>query len=175
VTPPAGGDDNEGGDDNQGGTENPVTPPAGDDGVWTYEFKNGDFGSAYSEPVTRTFNGVSWTFTMLGSTYFGYDSNNGRGVQMGKSKEPATEITLSTSGITGNIKRVVVNTSGASNTDAKLNVKVGEVALGSQYNMTTSATDVTFEAATAAAGALELKWTLTTAAVYVKSITVYTE
>ena len=172
VTPP------EGGDDNQGGTEEPdqpVTPPTTGNEVWKYEFKSGDFGSTYSAPVTKTFNDVEWTCTMIGSTYFGYDNNNGRGLQIGKSKEPATEITLSTSGITGNIKKVVVNTSGASNTDAKLNVKVGEVALGSQVSMTTTATDVTFEATTATAGVLELKWTLTTAAVYVKSITVYTE
>ena len=69
----------------------------------------------------------------------------------------------------------VVNTAGASGTDAELVVKVGETALGSPVKTTTTATDYTFEAETAVSGAVELKWTLTTAAVYIKSISVYTE
>ncbi len=145
------------------------------DAAWSYLFANGDLGDSYSAPVTKTLNGAEWSFAMTGSTYLGWDSNNGRGLQMGKSKEPASEVTLSTSGISGNIKKIVVNTAGASGTDAELVVKVGETALGSPVKTTTTATDYTFEAETAVSGAVELKWTLTTAAVYIKSISVYTE
>lgn len=145
------------------------------DAAWAYLFANGDLGDSYSAPVTKTLNGAEWSFTMTGSTFLGWDSNNGRGLQMGKSKEPASEVTLSTSGISGNIKKIVVNTAGASGTDAELVVKVGETAMGSPVKATTTATDYTFEAETAVSGAVELKWTLTTAAVYIKSISVYTE
>lgn len=145
------------------------------DAAWSYLFAKGDLGDSYSAPVTKTLNGAEWSFAMTGSTFLGWDSNKGRGLQMGKSKEPASEVTLSTSGISGNIKKIVVNTAGATDTDAELVVKVGETALGSPVKTTTTATDYTFEAETAVSGAVELKWTLTTAAVYIKSISVYTE
>lgn len=143
--------------------------------TWAYRFAEEDMGTSYSGVVTKTFKDVEWTFTMTGSTYLGWDNSYGRGLQMGKKAEPASEITLSTSGVSGNIKKIVVNTSGASNTDAELVVKVGETAVGLPIKTTTTATAYTFEAETAVSGAIELKWTLTKAAVYINSIAVYTE
>ena len=163
VTPPAGGDD---------GGEDPVTPPAGG-AAWSHTFASGDLGSSYSSSKTVTLNGVVWDFTMEGSTYLGFDNNNGRGLQIGKSKEPASEIVLSTSGISGNITKIVLNTSGASGTDAMLVVKVGDGQFGSSINTTTTATDYTLEGV--ASGKVELRWTLTKAAVYINSIAIYTE
>ena len=156
----------------EGGGDDPVTPPAGDE-AWSYTFASGDFGSSYSEPKTVTLNGVAWDFSMTGSTYFGFDSQNGRGLQMGKKAEPASEIVLSTEGITGTITKIVLNTSGASGTDATLVVKVGDDQFGNSIKTTKTATDYTFEGS--ASGKVEFRWTLTTAAVYIKSIAIYTE
>lgn len=165
-----GGGNTDGGNTDGGSNGGELDP----DAAWSYLFAKGDLGDSYSAPVTKTLNGAEWSFAMTGSTYLGWDSN-GRGLQMGKSKEPASEVTLSTSGISGNIKKIVVNTAGAKGTDAELVVKVGETAMGSPVKATATATDYTFEAETAVSGAVELKWTLTTAAVYIKSISVYTE
>lgn len=159
------------GSGNEGGEE-PVTPPADGEG-WSYTFSSGDFGSSYSAPVTVTLNGLSWNFTMTGSTYLGWDSNGVKGLQMGKKKEPASEITLSTEKITGVVKKIVVNTSGASGTDAKMVVKVADAEFGSPVNLTTTATEYIFEGS--ATGKIDLSWTLSAAAVYIKSISIYTE
>ena len=155
----------------EGGGEDP-TPPAGDED-WSYTFASGDFGSSYSGPKTVTLNGVAWDFTMTGSTYFGFDSQNGRGLQMGKKAEPASEIVLSTEGITGTITKIELNTSGASGTDATLVVKVADDQFGDSIKTTKTATDYTLEGS--ASGKVEFRWTLTTAAVYIKSIAIYTE
>ena len=143
------------------------------DAAWSYSFKRDDLGKEGAPSASVTLNGKAWSFNMVGSTYLGFDSSKGRGLQMGKGAEAASSITLSTEGITGTIKKIIVNTSGASNTDATLVVKVGGQAFGSSVNTTTSATDYTFEGS--ASGAIELNWTLTTAAVYIKHIAVYTE
>ena len=92
---------------------------------------------------------------------------------MGKKADPASSISLSTDGISGTIKKMVINTSGASGTDATLVVKVGGSEFGSPVKTTNSAADYVFEGS--ASGKIELNWTLSAAAVYIKSIAVYTE
>lgn len=145
------------------------------DATWAYTFAKDDLGTEGSPASQVTLNGVAWKFDMVGSTYLGFDSNASylRGLQMGKSKEPASSITLSTEGISGTIKKIIVNTSGATDTDATLTVKVGDSTFGSPINTTRTATDYTFEGS--ASGKIELNWTLTTAAVYIKSIAIYAE
>ena len=153
----------------EGGGE--VTPPAGGDdgeGAWSYTFANGDLGSS-----TVTLNGLSWNFVMNDADYLGFDSSNGRGLQMGKKADPASSITLSTEGIEGTVTKIVVNSAGASGTDAVISVKVGGNEFGSSKNLTTTPTDYVFEGQ--ASGKIEIGWTVTAAAVYVKSITIYTE
>lgn len=139
---------------------------------WTYTFVKDDFGTKYSDPVNVTLEGLTWNFEM-DAKYLGFDSSNGRGIQMGTKKEPAKKITLSTEGVTGTIKKVIVNTSGASGTDAVLTVSVGGEAFGSSVSITKTATDYTFEGS--ASGKLELMWELTAAAVYIKSISIELE
>lgn len=138
------------------------------DATWSYTFASGDLDNS-----NVTLNGVAWTFVMNDSDYLGFDTSNGRGLQMGKKADPASSISLSTEGMTGTVKKIVVNTSGASGTDATLTVKVGGSAFGSPVNTTQTPTDYVFEGS--ASGKIELYWTLTTAAVYIKSISVYTE
>lgn len=138
------------------------------DATWSYTFADGDLGSS-----NVTLNGVAWTFVMNDADYLGFDTSKGRGLQMGKKADPASSISLSTEGISGTVKKIVVNTSGALGTDATLTVKVGGSAFGSSINTTQDPTDYTFEGS--AAGKIELDWALTTAAVYIKSIAIYTE
>ena len=143
------------------------------DATWAYTFADGDLGTTGNLSSSVTLNGIEWSFVMNDADYLGWDSSNGRGLQMGKKADPASSITLSTSGISGTVKKIVINTSGASGTDATLVVKVGGENFGSSIQTTNSASDYTFEGS--ASGAIELNWTLTAAAVYIKSIAVYTE
>ena len=164
----------EGGDEG-GSDEGGEDDGAYADATWSYVFAKEDLGTEGSPASQVTLNGVAWKFDMVGSTYLGFDSNASylRGLQMGKSKEPASSITLSTEGISGTIKKIIVNTSGATDTDATMAVKVGDSTFGSPINTTRTATDYTFEGS--ASGKIELNWTLTTAAVYIKSIAIYAE
>ena len=164
--------DNDGGD--EGGNDDSGNDSGSSiDADWSYTFAKDDFGSEYSGRVTATFNGLTWNLEM-DATFFGFDSSNGRGLQMGKKAEPATLITLSTEGVTGTIKKLVVNTSGASGTDAVLTVSVGGNQFGEPASVTKSAADYTFEGS--ASGKLELKWTNSAqAAVYIKSIAIELE
>ena len=154
----------EGGDDNTGDT--PAT------GTYTHTFAKGDLAVG-----DVTLSGVKWNLAMTdnGSKYFGWDSNEtAKGVQIGKKADPATSIVLKTSAISGTVKSIKVNTSGASNTDAKLNVTVGGNAFGSEVSLTTSATEYAFTGAES--GEIVLSWSCTAAAaVYVKSIEIVSE
>ena len=157
----------------EGGNDSGNDSGSSIDADWSYTFAKDDFGSEYSGRVTATFNGLTWNLEM-DATFFGFDSSNGRGLQMGKKAEPATLITLSTEGVTGTIKKLVVNTSGASGTNAVLTVSVGGSQFGEPAEVTKSAADYTFEGS--ASGKLELKWTNSAqAAVYIKSIAIELE
>ena len=158
----------EGGDDNTGNE--------GVAGTYTHIFAQDDLGANGSPSAEVTLNGVKWNFSMVdsGSKYLGWDSNEtAKGVQIGKSKDAATEVVLSTTGIAGTVKSIKVNTSGASGTDAKLNVTVGGAAFGSEVVLTTTATDYTLTGS--ASGEIVLKWTCTAKAIYIKSIEIVTE
>lgn len=118
-----------------------------------------------------TLSNVAWDFSMDGSTYFDWDGNNNKGIQMGSGNKPATSITLSTSAIAGKITNVVVNTSGASSTNAKMTVTVNGQQYGSQISLTSSAKDFSFEGAQS--GEIKLTWTQTSKkAIYIKSVKV---
>ena len=151
------------------------------DGGAAEDFESGTYSYTFEKDVVKSSGnlvlanlawnlGIEWK----AEEYFGWEGNNGnRGVQLGSSKNPATKITLRTEAIKGTIKSVKVNTSGASDTDATLSVTVGGNAFGQAATLTNTATDHTFEGS--ATGALELVWTLTQKAVYVKSIEVVVE
>ena len=163
-TPAEGGDDNTG----NGGAET--------NGAYSYTFAQGDLGATEAPSSEVTLNGVKWSFSMVdgGSKYLGWDSNeSAKGLQIGKSKDPATEVVLSTEGIKGTVKSIKVNTSGGSGTDAVLNVTVGGAAFGSAATLTNAAADYTFTGS--ASGKIVLKWTATAKAIYVKSIEIVAE
>ena len=108
-----------------------------------------------------------------GSEGYGFDNNNNtaKGFKIGSNNTNYPEdATLSTDGINGTITSIVVNTSGNSKTTAKLDVTVGDKAFGVQKNLTSTATDFTFEGS--ATGKIELKYTNPNKPIYIKSITV---
>ena len=161
----------EAGSSDEGGEEGGATA-----GTYSYTFAQNDLGANGSPSSEVTLNGVKWNFSMVdsGSKYLGWDSNDSaKGIQIGKSKDVATEVVLSTTGIAGTVKSIKVNTSGASGTDAKLNVTVGGSAFGTEVALTTSAADYTFEGS--ASGEIVLKWTCTAKAIYIKSIEIVSE
>ena len=161
----------EAGSSDEGGEEGGATA-----GTYSYTFAQNDLGANGSPSSEVTLNGVKWNFSMVdsGSKYLGWDSNDSaKGIQIGKSKDVATEVVLSTTGIAGTVKSIKVNTSGASGTDAKLNVTVGGSAFGTEAALTSSAADYTFEGS--ASGEIVLKWTCTAKAIYIKSIEIVSE
>lgn len=117
---------------------------------------------------TKTLNGVDWNLSGDGG-YWGHDGTKGQ--QFGSNNAPYKSLNFSTDDIPGTIESIVINTSGASSTNAKLVVTVGGVQYGAQKSLTASATNHTFEGASS--GEINLSYTQTSKkAIYIKSITV---
>lgn len=155
-----------------------AAPAPGQGGMtYSYEFKSGDINAA---SMTATWADVAWdvAVTFPIKEYYGWDTNTtpSKGLQIGSSNNPANTIVFSTSGITGTVKSIKINTAGASQTDAKLTVKVGSTVYGT-VSLTKDSTDYTFPDAgvTPTAGTISLTWELTKKAVYIKSIEIVTE
>jgi len=136
--------------------------------------------SAWGEVATLSFSkacggsgtdsqGNTWTITS-DATESTYDSN--KGIHYGTGKAAVSYLTLTTSGITGTITKIVVNASGASQTAAVLDVTVGGAAFGSQANLTSTAKDYTFEGSATGEIAVKLSQSSATKALYVKSVAV---
>lgn len=118
---------------------------------------------------TKTLNGIDWSFAGTGGEYFGYDSTKGQ--QFGSGSKPFSAFTLSTSGISGTITQIKINTSGANSIAGTLNVTVGGNAFGDSYTLTNTATEVTFSGS--ASGVISFNYTQTSSkAIYIKSIVV---
>ena len=114
-------------------------------------------------------SGVEWTQTE--ATYIGFDTSDyNKGVQVGSSKNPTTSFSLSTDGITGTITSITVNSSIAKDGDAKMTVKVGEEQWGETTDLVLDATDYIFTGE--ASGTVEISYTATAKAFYIKSITI---
>lgn len=117
-----------------------------------------------------TLNDVKWTVNSS-STYFGWDNNTNKGVQVGSKNNPAKSLTISTAEL-ANFNKIVINASTASGSDATLEVLVNGVSIGTK-TLTTSATDYTFDLSEITSGTIEIKITQTTSkGLYIKSIAV---
>ena len=139
--------------------------------TYTHTFSSGELSDG-----TVTLSNIEWTSTITGSTFFGWDSNSGKGIQIGKAKEPATAYTLSSSAFADKmITNITVNASMASSGAAKLQVSVGGVSYIAETTLTTSAKDYT--GAGTSSGDVVISFTNTAAkAFYIKSISItYTE
>lgn len=116
-------------------------------------------------------DGVVWTVTS-DAAESNYDDQYGRGIHYGTSKKAVSYLQLSTSGITGVVKKIVVNASGASATSAKLVVTVDGNSFGDQKTITSTAKDYTFEGTGSGEIIVKLSQTSAKKALYVKSISV---
>ena len=113
--------------------------------------------------------GVKWTVT---SDAAESDYDKSRGIHYGTSKKAVSYLQLSTSKITGVVKKIVVNASGASETSAKLDVTVNGKSFGSQTPITNTAKKYTFEGTGSGEIIVKLSQTSAKKALYVKSISV---
>lgn len=116
----------------------------------------------------RSDDGVVWTVTSDAEE----SSFGGKGIHYGTSNVAVSYLELSTSGITGTVKKVIVNASGASGTSAKLNVTVGGNVFGSEQSLTQNSTDYTFEGSDLGTIIVRLSQNSAKRALYVKSIVV---
>ena len=135
---------------------------------YTYTFG----AKAFSANGTQTLNGVNWTIAGTGGNYWGYDSTKGQ--QLGSGGAPYTSLTVSSESFS-NVKKIVINTSGAKGIAASFVVKVnGQVVSGdTAITLTTTATSYTIELDEPITGIVEFVYTATTGkAIYIKSIAV---
>ena len=131
---------------------------------YSYTFSAKQFTANSSKDL----GGVSWTLAGDGG-YWGYDGTKGH--QFGSGNIPYKTLTLSTSGIEGTVKKIVLNTSGASSVNATAKITVGGESFGSQIKLTSSATNYTFEGS--AEGDIVISYSQTSSkAIYIKSISV---
>ena len=132
--------------------------------TYTHTFKSGEL-----KVGSVTLSSVAWTGAGT-VEYWGWDSNNGRGIQIGSGNKPCTSYSLTTSAFAGTITEVIVNTSIGSSGTAKLSVSVGGTSYLANKSLTTTATNYT--ATGAASGDLVISYTNTAKAFYIKSISV---
>ena len=140
---------------------------------YSYTFKSGDLGTTGSPKSSVTLGGVTWEFSMKdnGSKFFNFESSGeARGIQIGKSADPATAVVLSTKDIPGTIKRIKVTTSGASGTDAQFQISVGGSSFSNAVILKQQSKEYDFTGN--ASGEIIFKWTATAKAIYIKKIVI---
>lgn len=142
------------------------------------------WGSSYSGTVAKvssngaqSINNVSWTITASNTDGLGQNVDGTKGAQIGTAKNSSSTLTFETSGISGTITNVTVNTSGASSVSATVGVTVGTSAFkyGNTNNTTTSisATATNYSFNGNASGTITISWSQSSSkALYVKSISV---
>ena len=146
----------------------------GSTSAWATDYSYTFSSQQYTAAGAKTLNGVSWTMAGTGGSYFGYDATKGQ--QFGSGNKPYSAVSLTTSGISGTITSVAVNTSGANSIAGTVAVSVGSTAFQcnnkTTASLTSTATTYTFTN-TGASGDVTISWAQTSSkAIYVKSITV---
>ncbi len=143
------------------GTDTPVTPV---DAPYSHTFASGDVKIG-----SNTLSNVVWTYSATG-TYIGWDSNYGKGIQLGKSAECAGTATFTTTGI-ANFNTIIINASMANNGDSKLAVYVGDT-LVQEVSLAMENAEYTFTLNAVSSDEIKIVYTNTTKAAYIKSIEV---
>ena len=132
--------------------------------TYTHTFENGELTT---EGGTVTLSDIEWTASS--STYVGWNAE--KGIQIGKKGTVNPTYQLSTSAFAGcTIRSITVNSSIASNGDAKLTISVGNQT-SEAYTLTTSDAAYTFDCEDTT-GDISINWSATDRAYYVKSITI---
>jgi hypothetical protein len=139
--------------------------------TWADTYSYTFAAKAWSAYDSQTLSSVSWTAAATGGGYWGYDAIKGQ--QFGSSSNPATALSLATTGISGTISSIKVNTAGASSIAGTVSVSVGGTAFTSGGSatpaLTSTATDYTFTGT--GTGNVVISWAQTSSkALYIKSI-----
>ena len=130
--------------------------------TYTYTFTQ----SIYSGNGLQTLNGIKWNLANNGG-YYGYNATKGQ--QIGSGNNPATTLTLATSEITGTIKSIKIQTSGAAEISATLSVTVGGESFGESISLTSTNTEYTFTGSVI--GEISFNFAQTSSkAIYIKAI-----
>ena len=155
--------------------EQPEQPEQPEDGgdvavteTYSYEFAE----KVYDGTGTQALGDLNWTLD-CDTSYYGFDGpkNSDRGQQFGSSKNSCTYLTLSTSDFKTGVKKIVLNTSGASETNGECTVTVGGKKIGETITLTKTATDYTLESSEVLSGEIVISYTQTSQkALYIKSI-----
>ena len=111
--------------------------------TYSYTLLKGDFTAPTQAAVTLTLANVDWALsgTPVGDPYLG-NVDGTKGLQFGTANSPYSELSLSTTGISGTIQSITVNASTARSASATLSVTVGGVSY-INYSLTTSSSDYT--------------------------------
>lgn len=126
----------------------------------------------FSANGTKKLGTLSWVLAGDGG-YWGWDSNYGKGQQLGSGSKPYKSMTLTTTGYEGGVQTIKVNTCGASSISAKIKVTVGGKQIGTEQSLTSSSKDFTFSSTEMLSGDIVITWTQTSVkAIYLKSISI---
>lgn len=135
--------------------------------TYAHTFASGDFSTTKN---TATLSGVEWTIAEK-ITFAQIDGNTNKGLQFGSGGSPMKSLTLSTAGIVGTIKRITINTSGASKINGSFLITIGGNPVGTSTKLTATATDYEFTCDNS--GEIVIKFTQTSSkGIYIKSITI---
>ncbi len=142
--------------------------PSGEGSCSAYSYvfeKKAEYGSSV------VLDDYTWNMSAEDESFVGYEAE--RGWQLGSSKKPAQSVVMTTNDIVGcTISRVTVNAAMAAKGDGQLSVYIGGEQLGDNKSLTTTATDYIFSNTSNLTGSLELRFTNTQKAMYIKSIDV---
>ncbi len=135
--------------------------------TYTYTLVSGDLKT---DAGTYTLGEYEWTVPAC--DFVGFDSPNGRGFQIGSANKPSLTYSISSSDFSEyTINSITIKSSTASNSDAKMTIKVGD-SESDPYTLTTKATDYKFDCA-GAQGDVVISWEQTTSkALYLHTITI---
>ena len=133
---------------------------------YAYTFTSKQFTS---NNTTKSLGDIDWTISHTGSgTPQNFDSTKGQ--QFGSKSSPYTTLSFTSGTEAQNVKKIVINTSGASGVVATVSVWVNGQQIGSSQSLTTTATDYIFESDTPLSGIVEIRYEISSRAVYLKTI-----
>lgn len=136
--------------------------------TYTYNFEE----QVWSEAGVQNLGGINWDLqaSFTKEVFFGWDTFNDKGQQIGSGSNPASSVTLATSGLSGTIKNVTVETSGAKDIACSFEVSVGSTSYGTS-NLEMNSKEYSFDGSSQ--GEIKLEWTNTSSkAIYLKAIKV---
>ena len=133
--------------------------------TWTWTAVSGDLGT--QTPYSATLNKKAWSVTRSSVIYTGYSDNC---IQLG-SKSGAETVTLTSNAFSGTIKKVAVECS-SYNGAHKVDITVGGTSYKSKVSTASWTTVGTVTGTGTSSGAIVIKFTAGSRALYIKSISV---